>query len=77
MPIKVKFFASLAESVGRREAECAHESGMTVRSVWRDLSGGEALPDGVLCAVNHTYCDLEQELKDTDEVAYFPPVTGG
>ena len=77
MPIKVKFFASLAESVGRREAECAHESGMTVSSVWRQLTDGEALPDGVLCAVNHSDCDLEQELKDQDEVAYFPPVTGG
>ena len=45
MPIKVKFFASLAESVGRREAECAHESGMTVSSVWRELTDGEALPE--------------------------------
>ncbi|MCZ6770650.1 MAG: MoaD/ThiS family protein [Proteobacteria bacterium] len=77
MSIKIKYCASLAESVGRREAECAHESGMTVSSVWRELTDGQALPDGVLCAVNHTYCDLEQELKDTDEVAYFPPVTGG
>ena len=77
MSIKVRFFASLAESIGRREAECAHQAGMTVSSVWRSLADGEELPEGVLCAVNHTYCELEQELNDDDEVAYFPPVTGG
>ena len=77
MSIKVRFFASLAESVGRREVDCAHRPGMTIDSVWRDLNDGRALPSGVLCAVNHTYCDLEQILNDHDEVAYFPPVTGG
>ena len=77
MPIKVRFFASLAESVGRREVECPHVAGMTIDSIWRDLNNGQALPNGVLCAVNHSYCDVEQLLKDDDEVAYFPPVTGG
>lgn len=77
MTIKVRFFASLAEAVGRREAQCEHASGMTVGTVWRDLTGGEELPPDILCAVNHTYCDLDQELNDADEIAYFPPVTGG
>ena len=77
MSIKVRFFASLAESVGRREAEYAHRDGLTVAAVWRDLTGQAELPDGVLCAVNHDYCDLERPLADHDEVAYFPPVTGG
>jgi molybdopterin synthase sulfur carrier subunit len=77
MSIKVRFFASLADSVGRREAECPHVPGMTVASVWLDLTGSELLPDGALCAVNHDYCTLDQVLSDKDEVAYFPPVTGG
>ena len=77
MPIKVRFFASLAESVGRREVECPHVAGMTVASVWQDLNGAKPLPNGALCAVNHDYCTLDQELNDKDEVAYFPPVTGG
>jgi sulfur-carrier protein len=77
MSIKVRFFASLADSVGRREAECPYVSGMTVASVWRDLIGSELLPDSALCAVNHDYCTLDQVLNDSDEVAYFPPVTGG
>ena len=39
--------------------------------------GDKALPVGALIAINHDYCTLDQLLKDNDEVAYFPPVTGG
>lgn len=77
MTIKVRFFASLAETVGRREADVSFADNLTVASVWREVTGEPILPDGVLCAVNHTYCELEQVLGDNDEVAYFPPVTGG
>ena len=31
----------------------------------------------VLIAVNHKYVDKDFKLNDGDEVAYFPPVTGG
>ncbi|MGB0843474.1 MAG: molybdopterin converting factor subunit 1 [Alphaproteobacteria bacterium] len=29
------------------------------------------------CAVNLEFCDFDTVLKDGDEVAFFPPVTGG
>lgn len=77
MSIKVRFFASLAESVGRREVECPYAPGMTVASVWSDVNGDKPLPVGALIAINHDYCTLDQVLQDNDEVAYFPPVTGG
>ena len=77
MAIKVRFFASLAETVGRREAELEFADGLTVASVWSRLNDGDALSPEILCAVNHTYCDIDQVLSDADEVAYFPPVTGG
>ncbi len=77
MAVRVRFFASLAEAVGQRHAEHAWSDDLTVRGVWRELTGEADLPSGVLCAVNHSYCDVDQVLEDEDEVAYFPPVTGG
>ncbi|MBU2977140.1 MoaD/ThiS family protein [Alteromonas sp. C1M14] len=38
---------------------------------------GEALDDGVLCAVNQVLCDDSHPVAEGDEVAFFPPVTGG
>jgi molybdopterin synthase sulfur carrier subunit len=36
------------------------------------------LPEKVLCAVNQEYVDTDYQLHDGDqEVAFFPPVTGG
>ena len=33
--------------------------------------------DRVLCAVNHQVVSSEHAITDNDEVAFFPPVTGG
>ena len=33
--------------------------------------------DPILAAVNHDYVGREHVLNDGDEVAFFPPVTGG
>ena len=77
MAIKVKLFASLAESLGRREASLAFVDGMTAATVWEMISGQSTVPSGVMIAVNMSYCDGTECLHDGDEVAYFPPVTGG
>ncbi len=29
------------------------------------------------CAVNQIHCDFAQPIKEDDEIAFFPPVTGG
>ncbi|AKH21291.1 molybdopterin converting factor subunit 1 [Sedimenticola thiotaurini] len=42
--------------------------------VWQDVF---AENQTVLVAVNQEMCDLEAAVKDGDEVAFFPPVTGG
>ena len=40
---------------------------------WKALLSAES----VLSAVNHTMVDSQQLLENGDEVAFFPPVTGG
>ena len=77
MSIQIKLFANLADSIGKRSGTLERVQGMTVRSLWQEFSGQEEIPEGVLCAVNFDYAEPEQKLDDGDEIAFFPPVTGG
>ncbi|GAB6141035.1 molybdopterin converting factor subunit 1 [Methylosoma difficile] len=77
MSIKVRYFASLKESLGRTGDDVAFVSGLTVRTVWQQANPEKPLPDNILAAVNMEYVELDEPVEDTDEVAFFPPVTGG
>lgn len=77
MTVKVKFFASLKEQMGCDGATVEIGEVATAADVWLAASGGKALPGNVLVAVNMEYCDPNQEVRSGDEVAFFPPVTGG
>lgn len=77
MTITVKFFASLREQTGNDELQLIHESGMTVLDAWRLAATRTELPRNTLCAVNMEYAKFNQPITDGDEVAFFPPVTGG
>jgi molybdopterin synthase sulfur carrier subunit len=48
-----------------------------VAQVWDAATGERAMPANVLSAVNHEYVDRDHAVRDGDEVAFFPPVTGG
>lgn len=75
MSIQVKFFASLRESLGQSETAVEHAS--TVTEVWNQATQSAALPDNLLVAINLDYANMQSQVKDGDEVAFFPPVTGG
>lgn len=75
MSIQVKFFASLREQLGRSESEISAAS--TVADVWQQATDGQPLPERILVAVNLDYATLDSAVNDGDEVAFFPPVTGG
>ena len=77
MSIQVKYFASLRDRLGRAEDELNLEQTATITEVWQQLWPDTPLPPNTLAAVNLEYRDWEHPVKDGDEVAFFPPVTGG
>ncbi|VAW86652.1 Molybdopterin synthase sulfur carrier subunit [hydrothermal vent metagenome] len=77
MSIKVKYFASMRDRMGRGEDEIPNANGMTVADLWAKVADGADLPSSVLIAVNMEYTDGTHVVKEGDEVAFFPPVTGG
>jgi molybdopterin synthase sulfur carrier subunit len=79
MNIRILFFASLRDAAGVGEQEVEVNTEMSVADLWQQVSAGfELLPEKVLCAVNQEYVDTDYRLKDGDnEIAFFPPVTGG
>lgn len=77
MPIQVKYFASLRERMGRAEDSVSAEQVRTVAEVWARAGAGKPLPPNTLIAVNLEYADVNRAVRDGDEVAFFPPVTGG
>jgi len=82
--MKVLFFGSLREQLGTSELETALPDDVdTVGQLLENLQaqGNEwklALGTGnVLFAVNQDMVDEDMAISDSDEVALFPPVTGG
>jgi molybdopterin synthase sulfur carrier subunit len=77
MAITVKFFASLREQVGKADIMLDSQAVSSVKDVWRLASGGRPMPSNTLMAVNMDYVDDTHAVVEGDEVAFFPPVTGG
>ena len=77
MTITVKFFASLRERLGRDGDSVDAGAASTAGEVWNLATAGQPLPANTLIAVNMEYSGAEQPVRDGDEVAFFPPVTGG
>ncbi|CDI01876.1 MAG: MoaD/ThiS family protein [Candidatus Competibacter denitrificans] len=77
MTIHIKYFASLRDRLGRAEDRLPLVGEMTAAEVWATLWPEMPLPPNTLIAVNMDYAQPAQPVNDGDEVAFFPPVTGG
>jgi len=79
--IKILLFARLKEIVGQGAIELDCGEVQTVRDVWNTLQTrfphSAGFEKSLLFAVNQEFADLETKVKEEDEVAIFPPVSGG
>ena len=76
MKVNIKYFASMRDRMGKADETVELGNGATVNDVWTQVAD-EPLPENTLIAVNMEYTNAQQALNDGDEVAFFPPVTGG
>jgi len=85
MKLEIRFFASLREALGvSQESITIPDSVKTIADLRLELIARgnpwtEVLAEGKVlrCALNHHMVDPSTLLKEGDEVAFFPPVTGG
>ena len=77
MRVQVRFFAGLRERVGSDGMELDVAEGSSVADVWAAAVAGQAMPENILAARNMEYADFSASVSEGDEVAFFPPVTGG
>ncbi len=83
--INIKYFARLSENLGSKgeEIEFGEQSKSVDAVIQLLIDRGEpwiaefSAETKVLVAVNYEICQTNTQLKEGDEVAFFPPVTGG
>ena len=81
MFVTVRLFARLREIAGASELRRELPEGAIARTAWESLVREHAalaeFAPVISCAVNEEYARLTTPLKDGDEVAFLPPVSGG
>ena len=83
--LKVVFFARVKEQLDCARLELDWDESLSSLAAmerqlvathggkWEEVLG----EDNLVRAINHTVVDVDAQLRDGDEVAFFPPVTGG
>ncbi len=81
--INIVFFAALREQLGCDSTNLTINGTTTISQVKKQLLAQHPLwstffeNKALLTAVNHEMVTEEHNVQDGDEVAFFPPVTGG
>ena len=82
MSVKVLYFAGLKEALGMASEAVDLPAGVATVGALRDwlvAQGREKLASAknLRCAVNQDMAGLDAPVREGDEIAFFPPVTGG
>jgi sulfur-carrier protein len=79
--LKILYFANLREAIGCGAESIEMPAGVATVGALRTALGArhESLltTKNLRCAVNQKMCGMDAPVADGDEVAFFPPVTGG
>jgi molybdopterin converting factor subunit 1 len=79
--VKVLFFGMLKDIVGRSEDHIEVEDDSRLESVFaryaRQFPRLTALESSIVLACNHEFCDRSAAVREGDEIAFLPPVSGG
>ena len=81
MKVAVSLFARLREAAGRDRVEVEVPDGATVEEVWSAVSAAHPTlaryRPHTLFAIGNEYVQAERPVRPGEEVACFPPVSGG
>jgi len=81
MLVTVRLFARLRELAGASELRRELPEDAVAKTAWdsvvRDCPALADYEPAISCAVNEEYARLSTPLKNGDEVAFLPPVSGG
>jgi molybdopterin converting factor subunit 1 len=81
MRVTVRLFARLRDIAGTAELARDVAAGSSIRTVWSQLA--REFPElgpyerSISSAVNADYARMDDILREGDEVAFLPPVSGG
>ncbi|MBT6073640.1 MAG: molybdopterin converting factor subunit 1 [Gammaproteobacteria bacterium] len=78
--MRILYFASLKENLDTSDENITLNSPVKISLIKKDLVnkyGEKYFPKNILCAVNHEIASEDTIVNDEDEIAFFPPVTGG
>tara|TARA_B100001758_G_C18047355_1_gene421356 strand:+ start:323 stop:574 length:252 start_codon:yes stop_codon:yes gene_type:complete len=77
MGITLLAFGPLAEELGWKRHQLTLENQQNIGQILQTLGLEQWKEKGLITALNSIRCDLNAELKDGDELALLPPVSGG
>jgi MoaD family protein len=84
MTVRVRLFASLRDAVGRDCFEIPLQERLDVlgvidliRALYGDGAYAAITAENVRVAINREFVEGRRYLRDGDEIAFMPPITGG
>ena len=80
MSIKIRYFGQFRDITSKHEEYITLKEGITVSEIREHIKNNYpkiGAKSEILVAVNGNFGSLDQVIEEKDEVAFFPPVSGG